>query len=716
MTPIPSSRIIVKMPSWWSGNSFDKWWFANEAALLVAYPNWIASPTSRNGWKATNGQTDTIWVWDADTNAWVNSGVAASAWLLPTIASTISSLQSLANLWQVVPWQKYKADVSSKWLDPNDNSLFVGTPETLTFTGKTTTSFEPIVSSDQFPDDILTYDITPVALTLASTAQVAWDSWIELYALYSKTISLTPTATWFDFVLPHSLDMDSYSAFSIFNNVSNETWAISDTPNNINIAYPWVITDNGWNSYSFDMTAIPSIPWAVTYSYTGVENVSFYIACTSFAGYSEGKFTYRKDPVQNNQITVGNILNDPTDSADFRSANFARWFFDPTADYPWLSTWYWSWIPNTLMNECITSYGWTVNKSVLVDSMDKTYAPMFAFYSGIYQFRSESGVRTLNMTSNDVVYWFTFEWVSSEQFIHFDSSVFGCYVWPNCELWGLFLWTLSSIDLRSESTLKAPFHACDYNGAYLRNATFENNVTDQITIRRMKLYDTFVWTLDIKSTLSVFKVSWGSIQNMQLQCVNAEINNLTFELANNVYFNNANFIAQDELSNIKLHLGWESFWVIGNVAFDCSTLRVVDLRCITSFWNILARWYISRWFGWNEWVFSFVQDAWAVMTNTELKNASMSWFTNNWIMFSTEVWFTLSGTNNWFFNGSRFNAWFNATNNWTVWDVVATVYVEAITITWSYVWWQTRNGKSPDWSIRYPAYDNLWVLNPTKVV
>lgn len=51
----------------------DKGFFANEAAILAAYPNGIATPTLRNGWYCINGDTDTVWVWDADTNAWVDT-------------------------------------------------------------------------------------------------------------------------------------------------------------------------------------------------------------------------------------------------------------------------------------------------------------------------------------------------------------------------------------------------------------------------------------------------------------------------------------------------------------------------------------------------------------------------------------------------------------------------------------------------------------------
>lgn len=46
----------------------DKGWFATEAALIAAHT------PGQNGWFATVGETDTVWVWDADTTAWVNTG------------------------------------------------------------------------------------------------------------------------------------------------------------------------------------------------------------------------------------------------------------------------------------------------------------------------------------------------------------------------------------------------------------------------------------------------------------------------------------------------------------------------------------------------------------------------------------------------------------------------------------------------------------------
>ena len=43
-------------------------WFATPAALEAAYP------TGANGYFAMVGSTDTVWTWDSDTSAWVNTG------------------------------------------------------------------------------------------------------------------------------------------------------------------------------------------------------------------------------------------------------------------------------------------------------------------------------------------------------------------------------------------------------------------------------------------------------------------------------------------------------------------------------------------------------------------------------------------------------------------------------------------------------------------
>jgi len=50
------------------GTGNDKGYFLTEAALNAAYP------VGEDGWFATVGTTDTIWVWDTDTTGWFDSG------------------------------------------------------------------------------------------------------------------------------------------------------------------------------------------------------------------------------------------------------------------------------------------------------------------------------------------------------------------------------------------------------------------------------------------------------------------------------------------------------------------------------------------------------------------------------------------------------------------------------------------------------------------
>ena len=57
----------------------DKGFFTTEAELLNSYPNNIAEPSIRAGWHAVVGTTDTVWIWDVESNKWVNSDNATSA-------------------------------------------------------------------------------------------------------------------------------------------------------------------------------------------------------------------------------------------------------------------------------------------------------------------------------------------------------------------------------------------------------------------------------------------------------------------------------------------------------------------------------------------------------------------------------------------------------------------------------------------------------------
>ena len=59
-------RPIGNITSW-----NDLWYFATELALTTAHP------TASAGNYAIVGSTDTVWIWDDDTNDWVNSGVSS---------------------------------------------------------------------------------------------------------------------------------------------------------------------------------------------------------------------------------------------------------------------------------------------------------------------------------------------------------------------------------------------------------------------------------------------------------------------------------------------------------------------------------------------------------------------------------------------------------------------------------------------------------------
>jgi hypothetical protein len=51
-----------------TSNPLDKGYFLTEAALNTALP------VGEAGWKANVEETDSIWIWDVDTNAWMDSG------------------------------------------------------------------------------------------------------------------------------------------------------------------------------------------------------------------------------------------------------------------------------------------------------------------------------------------------------------------------------------------------------------------------------------------------------------------------------------------------------------------------------------------------------------------------------------------------------------------------------------------------------------------
>lgn len=83
MNKILNFAVLAGLNSSGGGASLnDKGWFVNEAALIAAYP------VGQNGWYAIIGDTDTVWIWDGDTAAWVNSGASATGDVTGSASST----------------------------------------------------------------------------------------------------------------------------------------------------------------------------------------------------------------------------------------------------------------------------------------------------------------------------------------------------------------------------------------------------------------------------------------------------------------------------------------------------------------------------------------------------------------------------------------------------------------------------------------------------
>lgn len=84
-------------------NEFNKGFFANEAAIIAAYPAGSA------GWFVINGETDTVWLWDVEGNAWKNSGSsAANVGGGGIVEKTREQLVALVNDNALTPGQTYK--------------------------------------------------------------------------------------------------------------------------------------------------------------------------------------------------------------------------------------------------------------------------------------------------------------------------------------------------------------------------------------------------------------------------------------------------------------------------------------------------------------------------------------------------------------------------------------------------------------------------------
>ncbi len=69
-----------------NGSANDKGYFATPTALTTAYP------TGEAGWFAVVGSTDTIWIWDTATSAWVNSNASNSGDVVGPSSSTDNAL------------------------------------------------------------------------------------------------------------------------------------------------------------------------------------------------------------------------------------------------------------------------------------------------------------------------------------------------------------------------------------------------------------------------------------------------------------------------------------------------------------------------------------------------------------------------------------------------------------------------------------------------
>jgi hypothetical protein len=68
------------------GSANDKGYFATPTALNTAYP------TGAAGWFAVVGSTDTIWIWDTGTSAWVNSGASGTGDVVGPSSATANAL------------------------------------------------------------------------------------------------------------------------------------------------------------------------------------------------------------------------------------------------------------------------------------------------------------------------------------------------------------------------------------------------------------------------------------------------------------------------------------------------------------------------------------------------------------------------------------------------------------------------------------------------
>ena len=89
----------------------NKGGFVNEAAIVAAYP------TGQAGWFLLNYDTDTFWIWDAETSAWVDSDRKR-----PANALVITAISNPATAIPAVSGVAYTYTLTG------DESLTFGTP------------------------------------------------------------------------------------------------------------------------------------------------------------------------------------------------------------------------------------------------------------------------------------------------------------------------------------------------------------------------------------------------------------------------------------------------------------------------------------------------------------------------------------------------------------------------------------------------------------
>jgi hypothetical protein len=85
-TPVTFQKVIALIKKYTKSSLSNKGYYADEAALEAAFP------TGEAGWYAIVGSTDTVWIWDAETTAWVNSGTSGSGDVVGASSSTYNAV------------------------------------------------------------------------------------------------------------------------------------------------------------------------------------------------------------------------------------------------------------------------------------------------------------------------------------------------------------------------------------------------------------------------------------------------------------------------------------------------------------------------------------------------------------------------------------------------------------------------------------------------